>query len=256
MLGFLADSCCSPNLLPAAKSFDPWLLLGTGLTISLGHCIGMCGPLVGTVALAQPAEGRSARRLLPGFLLYHFGRMLAYALIGFALGLVGSAAALAGQGQWLRGGLSLAVGLAMAVLGLGLAGGRPARRWVESRRLAGLVVTRFRGLIGRGGLGGKLALGAANGFLPCGPVYAVALGAMAAGSPWRGAGAMLLVGAGTLPVMLALSLGVGRLSPRVQGRFNRIAAVLVLLIGVQLLLRGAAAFGWVEHLKFGEFVVY
>lgn len=256
MLGFLADSCCSPNLMPAAPSFDPWLLLGTGLTISLGHCIGMCGPLVGAVAMAQPAEGRSARRLLPGFLLYHFGRMLAYALIGLALGLVGSATSLAGQGQWLPGGLSFAVGLGMAVLGLGLAGWLPARRWVESRRVAGFVVTRFRALVGRGGLFGKLGLGVANGFLPCGPVYAVALGAMAAGSAWRGAGAMLLFGAGTVPVMLALSLGVGRLSPRVQGRFNRVAAVLVMLIGVQLLLRGAAAFGWIGHLKFGEFVVY
>ncbi len=117
-------------------------------------------------------------------------------------------------------------------------------------------MTRFRALIGRGGLLGKLGLGVANGFLPCGPVYVVALGAMAAGSPWRGAGAMLLFGAGTVPVMLALSLGVGRLSPRVQGRFNRVAAVLVLLIAAQLLLRGAAAFGWVGHLRFGEVVVY
>jgi sulfite exporter TauE/SafE len=256
VLGFLADSCCSPNLMPAAPSFDPWLLLGTGLTISLGHCIGMCGPLVGAVAMAQPAAGRSARRLLPGFLLYHLGRIGAYALIGLALGLVGTAADLAGQGQWLRGGLSFAVGLAMALLGLGLAGWLPARRWVESGRLAGFIVTRFRGMLGRAGAGSRLALGVANGFLPCGPVYVVALGAMAAGSPWRGAGAMLLFGAGTLPVMLALSLGIGRLSPRVQGRFNRVAAVLVIAIAVQLLLRGAAAFGWVEHLKFGEFVIY
>ena len=256
MLTLLADSCCSPTLMPAVRSFDPWLLLGTGLTISLGHCIGMCGPLVGAVAVAESERGGGLGRLLPAFLVYHLGRIGAYGLIGFALGLVGSATQLAGQGKWLRGGLSLAVGLAMALLGLGLAGWLPTRRWVESARLARAVTSGFRGLLRRRGPGRRLLLGVANGFLPCGPVYAVALGSMAAAGPWRGAAAMLLFGAGTLPVLLALGLGAGRLSPRLQARFNRLSALLVLLIGVQLLLRGAAAFAWIPHLRWGEFVVY
>ena len=168
MLGFLADSCCSPTLMPAGPSFDPWLLLGTGLTISLGHCIGMCGPLVGAVAMAQPEGARSARRLVPGFLLYHLGRVGAYALIGLALGLVGSAADLAGQGQWLRGGLSLAVGLAMALLGLGLAGWLPARHWPGGARLTGFVVTRFRPWLAVAACLGSWAWASRTGSCPAG----------------------------------------------------------------------------------------
>lgn len=258
MLPMLAESCCSPNLLPASPSFDAWLLLGTGFTISLGHCVGMCGPLVGAFALAQ-GQGETRRgslALLPGFLVYHAGRLASYALIGAGFGLLGSATALAGRGQFVQGLLSLAVGLLMGLLGLGLAGWLPTARWVESGRLGGLVTRSFRSLLGRRSGGARLMLGVANGFLPCGPVYAVALGGMAAGSAGRGALAMLLFGAGTLPVLLALGLGAGRLSPRLQGRFNRVAALLVFLIGLQLLLRGAAALSWIGHLRFGEFVIF
>ena len=256
MLAFLADSCCSPNLLPAESSLDAWLLLGTGLTISLGHCIGMCGPIVATFAMAQGAEGQRPVKMLGGFLTYHFGRLLSYGIIGAAFGLLGSATRLAGQGKMIQGGLSLGVGVLMALLGLGLAGWLPTMRWVESGRLSSFVSGKMRGLLARRDPGSRLLLGVGNGFLPCGPVYAVALGGSAAGSAWRGALAMLLFGAGTLPVLLALGLGAGRLSPRLQGRFTNIAAILVLLIGMQLLLRGAAAFGWIGHLRFGEFVIF
>jgi uncharacterized protein len=256
MLAFLAESCCSPNLIPASPSLDPWLLLGTGLTISLGHCVGMCGPLVSAYGLAQGAEEGQARKLLPGFLLYHGGRLFSYALIGGAFGLIGSATRLAGQGQSIQGGLSLAVGLFMAILGLGLAGWLPTTRRLESARLSAFVGDRLRGLLGKRGPLARLSMGMGNGLLPCGPVYAVAIGGMAAGSAWRGALAMLLFGAGTVPVLLALGLGAGRLSPRLQGRFNKVAALLVVVIGLQLLLRGLAAFGWIGHLRWGEFVLF
>ncbi len=253
MLVFLADSCCSPNLMPASPSLDPWLLLGTGLTISLGHCVGMCGPLVSAFGMAQGVEGR---RLLPGFLLYHGGRLLSYALIGCGFGLLGSATRLAGQEQGIQAGLSLAVGLLMVLLGLGLAGWLPATRRLESARLSTFVGERLRGLLGKRGPLARLGMGMGNGLLPCGPVYAVAIGGMAAGSAWRGALAMLLFGAGTVPVLLALGLGAGRLSPRLQGRFSKVAALLVVLIGLQLLLRGLAAAGWIGHLRWGEFVLF
>lgn len=252
----LAESCCSPNLLPEAQSLDAWLLLGTGFSISLGHCTGMCGPLVGAVALAQGGKLGGGRALLPAFLVYHLGRLAAYALIGAFFGLLGGALAGAVQARTIQGALALGVGLLMALLGLGLAGWLPTARWVESGRLAGFITGRLRALLGRHDAGSRLLMGMVNGLLPCGPVYAIALGGIAAGSLWRGALAMLLFGAGTLPLLLALGLGASRLEPRLQGRFTRLAALLVLIIGLQLFLRGAAAFGWIGHLRHGEFVIF
>jgi sulfite exporter TauE/SafE len=239
-----------------AMPLDAVLLVSTGLVISLGHCVGMCGPLLGAYSMSQREPGRSAWRLLPALLVYHAGRLTGYAIIGLGFGLLGSATRLAGQGRIIQGVLSLVVGVLMGLLGAGLLGWLPTQRWVESSRLGQGLAGRLRGLLSSRSVGGRALLGLGNGFLPCGPVYAVAIGTMAAAGPWLGAGAMLLFGAGTLPVLLALGLGAGGLAPLARRRFNRLGAILVIVIGLQLLLRGAAAFGWVPHLKFGEVVIW
>ena len=56
-----------------------------------GHCLGMCGGLMGALTLAIPKEQRSRRlRLL---LAYNLGRVLSYATAGLLIGLAGWAVA-------------------------------------------------------------------------------------------------------------------------------------------------------------------
>jgi len=260
--------CCHPNLMAEAAPLDALLFLTTGFMISLGHCIGMCGPLVGAFSLAQNSrgdhqdrdqnmcQGQRSWNLLPALLVYHLGRLVAYGLIGLAFGLLGSVARLAGGGLTWQGSLSLLAGILMGLLGLGLLGWLPTQRWVESSRLGPALANRLPGLLQTRRRSGRFLLGVANGFLPCGPVYAMALGTVAAARPVLGAGAMLLYGLGTVPVLLALGLGAGKLAPSTQARFYRLGAVLVLLIGGQLVMRGLAAFGWIGHLRLGELVIW
>lgn len=243
------------HFMGAARSLDILMLLGAGLAMSLGHCLGMCGPLVGGLAGAQRAAGMGLGRLAAAHLVYHSGRIGSYALIGLAFASVGSALGLAGGGRAPQAALSLSIGLLMVLLGIGLLGLVPVRRLLESRWLAGLVMRATASLRQRRGAGSWLLLGVANGFLPCGPVYAVAAGTVAA-RPLAGAAAMLLFGLGTIPALIVFALGAARIGPLAQRRFSRLAAIIVLLIGVQLLLRGAAAMGWVGHLRFGSFVIY
>ena len=243
------------HFMGAARSLDVLMLVGAGLAMSLGHCLGMCGPLVGALAGAQRTGGMGLGRVAVSHLIYHSGRIGSYALIGLVFASVGSALGLAMDSRGPAGYLSLAVGVVMVVLGLGLLGLLPVRSLLESRRLAGLVMRVTGALRERRGAGTWFLLGVANGFLPCGPVYAVATGTVAA-RPLAGAAAMLLFGLGTIPALVAFALGAARISPAVQRRFNRLAAILVLLIGAQLALRGAAALGWIGHLRFGSFVIY
>ena len=67
---------------------------------------------------------------------------------------------------------------------------------------------------------------------------------------------MLAYGLGTVPALVVLGLGAGHIPARLRTRFFRLGALLVLVIGLQLSLRGLSALGVVPHLKFGEFVVW
>jgi sulfite exporter TauE/SafE len=238
-----------------APVLDGLLYFSTGFLMSLGHCLGMCGPLLGAVALAQQPRRPGMAAQVPGLLVYHGGRITSYALIGLAAGLVGSTARLGDNLDW-QAGLSLFAGLLMVLLAAGLAGWLPTQRWVESSGLSRQVSRWLQRALQSSRPGSRLALGVANGFLPCGPVYAMALGALAAASPWLGAGAMALYGAGTLPVLLVFGLGAARLGPVVRSRLQGVGAVLVLVVGAQLMLRAAAAWGLVGHVRVGEVVLW
>lgn len=69
-------------------------LLLSALVLGLlggGHCLGMCGGLMGALTLAIPPEQRGKRlRLL---LAYNLGRILSYVLAGLLIGLAGWAVA-------------------------------------------------------------------------------------------------------------------------------------------------------------------
>ena len=237
------------------------LLVSAGLVMSLGHCLGMCGPIVGAFAVRQRAQGATSRRLALSTLLYHSGRITAYAMIGAALGLLGSV--VARQDHPFQGWLSILAGILMVLLGLGLLGLLPTQHWVESgirragRAGPGWSVGRTVGsLLGARGWGRYLALGFANGFLPCGPVAAVGLSAAAAGSPARGALAMLAYGLGTIPALFVLGMSAGSLPASTRARLFRLGAVLVLVIGVQLCLRGLHNLGLAGGCKIGPVVLW
>lgn len=239
----------------SGQPLDAALLFGTGLAISLGHCLGMCGPLVGALAAQQRESGLSLGALVAAQSIHHAGRITSYAIIGFVLAAVGSAVHSTKNGDILRGALSLTVGVLMILIGLGLLGLLPAQTAVGSGRWTHAISRATAGLRRMGGPGGSYFMGMANGFLPCGPVYAVAAGTVVA-SPLAGAGAMILFGLGTMPALLVFAVSAGGLSPAIRRGFGRLGGVLVTLIGVQLLCRGAAALGWIGHLRLGPVVLW
>jgi sulfite exporter TauE/SafE len=249
------DCCGSVPELEAAV-LTAWAAFGIGVTTSLGHCIGMCGPLVSTFSLAQGRTDKRVASLAPALLVYHLGRVNSYALIGLAFGLVAAAARAAGPSAAVRGGLFLVAGSAMVLLGLGLMGWLPTARLAENSRVGRIAAQRVMELIGTRRMTGRYLLGVANGFLPCGPVYAVAVAALTAPTPVHGAGTMAMFGLGTIPVMLAVGLGAGRLAPRLQRRFNVAAAVLVIVVGLEFLFRAGKLFGLIKAIKWGFLPIF
>jgi sulfite exporter TauE/SafE len=202
-----------------------WL---TGLAGSGGHCLGMCGGIVGALGVREGQGSRGFGVLAAA----HLGRVLGYVVAGASVGFLGAASFGALLGASGAPVLRLCAALLIAATGLQLVLGRPllgalerggARFW---RRLAPLA----RSLLPPRDAGQALAVGALWGFLPCGLVYAQLAVAAASGSASAGAAVMAAFGLGTSVGLSALSallqsLGLARVPRRAAGGLLLLFAV-------------------------------
>lgn len=207
-------------------------LLASALILGLlggGHCLGMCGGLMGALTLAIPPEQRARRlRLL---LAYNLGRILSYASAGLLIGLAGWAVASSPAAMALR----VAAGLLLIAMGLYLAGWWSGLTRIEAvgRHLWRHLQPLASRLMPVSSLPRALLLGAVWGWLPCGLVYSTLLWASSQGSPTDSALLMLAFGLGTWPVLLATGMAAERLTALLRRRGVRVAGgLLVILFGL------------------------
>lgn len=209
-------------------------LVLTALALGLlggGHCIGMCGGLMGALTLAIPVEQRRGWAMWRILLGYNAGRIASYSAAGALLGSVGWLLRDLGLDMALRalaGLLMIAMGLYLANWWSGLTRiervGRGLWKHIEPHARALLPVKR---------LPQAMALGALWGWLPCGLVYSTLVWASSQGSTGLSAGLMLAFGIGTLPTLLATGLAAERLMALLRKRAVRVsAAVMVILFGI------------------------
>ncbi|OEC36375.1 hypothetical protein SAMN05216600_101472 [Pseudomonas cuatrocienegasensis] len=194
-----------------------------------GHCLGMCGGLMGALTLAIPAEHRGRRLQL--LLAYNLGRICSYALAGLLLGLAGWALASSPAALALR----VVAGLLMIVMGLYLAGWWSGLTRIEAlgRGLWRFIQPLTRRFMPVTSLPRALVLGGLWGWLPCGLVYSTLLWAASQGNALHSAALMFTFGLGTLPVLIATGLAAERLTALLRRRGVRMAGgMLVILFGL------------------------
>jgi sulfite exporter TauE/SafE len=208
----------------------------TGLVGSFGHCAAMCGPLVGSLSLAAGPLG--ARRALVGQLAYHAGRITTYGAVGAAMGLTGSFVNVAGRLAGVQQAVAVVAGVLMILLGLGAAGLSTALKRLEARA-SSRVLALVRGILEGGSPGRLYPTGLALGLLPCGLSWTVFLGAAGTGSLPRGLLLALAFGVGTTPALLLVGLAGGAVGASARKVLVRAGGVLVAVLGVVFLLRGA-----------------
>ncbi|WP_054884111.1 sulfite exporter TauE/SafE family protein [Pseudomonas sp. NBRC 111130] len=212
-----------PDLLP---------LLGSALVLGLlggGHCLGMCGGLMGALTLAIPPEQRGRRlRLL---MAYNLGRILSYACAGLLLGLAGWALASSPAAMALR----VVAALLLIAMGLYLAGWWSGLTRIEAlgRGLWRHIQPAASRLMPVSSVPRALLLGALWGWLPCGLVYSTLLWAASQGNAGYSAALMLAFGLGTWPILLATGLAAERVNAVLRRRSVRVVGgVLVVLFGI------------------------
>jgi len=217
-----------------------------GLFGGFSHCIGMCGGFVMTYTLKlseNTPQGNSNfwQKLYP-HLLYNSGRVLTYTLLGELFGLLGSTLGFMSAFKGFQGGLMLFAGMIMIFMGLDFAGFFPSlspNYFPGVNKFKNLV----RNMLNRVRPGNIFGLGFVLGFLPCGLVYAVAAKAAATQSVIGGGLTMLIFGLGTFPAMVITGVGAHLLSGKLRNRLYKIAAILVIILGVITVAKSLKAFG-------------
>jgi sulfite exporter TauE/SafE len=228
-----------------------WGVFLAGLAGGLGHCVGMCGPLVASMSVLAGAAGRARTNgrgaaVAAWQVAYHGGRLGVYALLGAALGAVGSLPALSRSLGPLQRWVWLVAGALMVAMGLAAAGVPVLARLSRSVEKSAAAVTggwserATRALADRGAWA-ALPLGMLNGLVPCGLLIPVELAALAAGSPGLGAVTMLAFGLGTLPALVAVGAAAGLLGSRGRTWMVAIGGILVAALGVAYLVRAVGA---------------
>lgn len=195
------------------------------------HCVGMCGP----IAFMLPVDRTNSTKKVFQIFTYHFGRILAYSMIGLVFGLVGKSLYIFGLQQQ----LSIGIGVLMIVVVL-----MPTRifnKYNFSKPIYRLI-SKVKSALGQAfkkkTADTFLTIGFLNGFLPCGLVYMAVFASLAMESALKGSLYMALFGVGTIPLMTS-AIYLGKfLNMKVKQRIQKAIPVFVVVIGVLFILRG------------------
>ncbi len=218
--------------------FDPVLLsaLTAGILGSI-HCAGMCGGIATALGMGLRETSASGRPVTAA-LFYQFGRISSYVVAGSIAGYVGDILTQADSLKFVSIYLRLFSAVFMIGLGLYLAGWFPFFSTIER---IGTPVWKKISPISKKFLPVKhlyqaYSLGFLWGWIPCGLTYSILLWSIAAGSAVQGGLLMLAFGLGTLPAMLPMTLGAGKIHRIVkQATVRIVAGVLVAAAGLFIL---------------------
>jgi len=211
------------------------LAFTTGLLGGMGHCIGMCGPIVASYAFhgSSPADNRNAmQNMIPHF-AYNAGRITTYMIAGAAMGLTGS---FINNISGFRNTVTLAAGLMMILMGISISGIFGGTGWLE--RHNSYLLRRGRRLLQGRSVWRYYPLGLLLGFLPCGFSYVVFVAAAGTGSLLSGSILALLFGLGTLPSLLIFGFAASSISSRLRVVLYKTAGVIVIAMGCLFILKG------------------
>ncbi|MEZ9819288.1 sulfite exporter TauE/SafE family protein [Shewanella sp. 10N.286.45.A1] len=205
-----------------------------------GHCIGMCGGLVGALSANIPQKNGSNTLVDQlGYLFsYNSGRIISYAAAGALVGLSTNALGLLFNVDLYLLVLRIFAGIMMIITGLYI-----AQIWsgvVQIERLGkGLwklvspLANRFIPIKSKPH---AFIAGGLWGWLPCGLVYSMLTWAVAAGNALDGALIMAAFGLGTLPALLSAGVAASTFSRWVQkSAVKKVSGMLLIGFGLQTL---------------------
>jgi len=198
---------------------------------SFGHCVGMCGGIVIAYSSTKVEQGWSKAKQSTSHLLYSFGRITTYMILGLVFGSIGGVATFSNTAN---GILWIVAGTAMILTGLSLLGKIKFLTIIEhSISSSKIYQTNFKALLKSQTLLSFFLLGMLNGLLPCGFVYFFAITAASTASPFYGAIVMIIFGISTIPALFSLGFFVGMFKNNsIRNTLVKLSAILVIAFGI------------------------
>lgn len=192
------------------------------------HCVGMCGPL----AFALNGSAENKWLLVAEKLSYNFGRTISYAFLGLFIGLIGKQFWLAGIQQY----ISIISGVFILFVALT----KILPMVYKNTSWNNFMLLPIQNLLIKASKrkSGHFFTGMLNGFLPCGFVYLAMATALNTNSILQSSLFMFFFGLGTIPLMLAATLGVSFAKPAIRRQINNTLPLLMLFLGVWFIFRG------------------
>ncbi len=203
-----------------------------GLLAGVSSCAALVGGLIISMSkqwLGMYSEKNSTLEKFQPHLMFNFGRIISYALLGGAIGAIGGKFQIS---LTLSSILIVAVSIMMFFLALQMLGVKAFRKFqftmpkLITRRIAD--EKKFQGKYM------PFLMGALTFFLPCGFTITAQGLALISGSAIQGALIMLFFALGTLPPLLAIGLSAVKFSqkPHLADKFQKVAGVLVLFFAL------------------------
>lgn len=197
------------------------------------HCIGMCGPLILAIPF-QSIEPKAKKTI--AYILYGFGKTLAYMSLGAIAGFIGTQA---DQFSPQQRYVSIAAGVLLLLTAL-------VPMLMKRSNFQPAVVTKFNVLVNKGiakqfknkKLYSFGVIGFLNGLLPCGLVYAAIAAAVAASCVSHSVILMMFFGIATMLSLTVFSLVFQLLPNNTRNSLRKLFPYLIIITALVLILRG------------------
>ncbi|MFZ3011914.1 MAG: sulfite exporter TauE/SafE family protein [Minisyncoccia bacterium] len=212
-----------------------------GLIASVSSCLAVVGGLVLSLSAKVSQDEVGDKK---NFLLFHFGRLFSFAVLGGGLGALGN---VIGINFTFTAILGLVASLVMLFLGLNLVGVFAKNKITLPSGIFQKISSVFRKIEHKTLT--PIVIGFGTFFLPCGFTQSMQVSALGSGSFMSGLLIMFAFALGTLPMLSLLSFGSASFAhSKYAPLFFKSAGVVVVGLGIFALLAGLAGLGIISPL--------
>jgi sulfite exporter TauE/SafE/copper chaperone CopZ len=223
---------------PKDINFGAALMIG--IVASLSSCLAVVGGVVISFAAKYQSRGNAWQRNIEPHLLFHFGRLVSFFVLGGLLGFLGSKINLSTSFfSW----FTILVAFVLLWLALNILGLLPSlSKFGFSMPKSSFKI--WQRLKNSEHKAAPLLLGAFTFFLPCGFTASMQLFAISSGSFWLGAMTLFLFALGTAPVLFLVGSTTSRFQHLKSVVFEKAIGLLILFFALYTLSAGFSQYGF------------